>query len=402
MAGPKRLAPIRPSERNVKRANFRAKTLGPLTGLWLRPRFALDVHGRENVPRKGPALILSNHVGFFDPVQLIIAAHRNIHFMTTQATMTDPMLGRVMQLFGAVPKQKAVADPRAIQGMRDWAKLGAMVGLFPEGERTWDGRPLPILPGIERLVRLLRVPVITARIENADHVTPRWALRARRGRIRITFDAPQSFERKTPLPEIRSFIETRLAVDPAQAQRWPVNGKYLARGVSNVLFACPACQELEGLREENEHVECRACKRSWRVTADAHLEGEGEREPLYGLVPAMHAHFAKKWDAAVDAEPGAFLFRSLDAVELMVDDEQHELIATGRLEVYGDHLQLVLGKEVPWRVEIDGIAAMTVELTRRLQLVMRDGRRFEFAIPRESVLKFKGAVDHLLSRIRKR
>lgn len=399
MAAPKRLAAVPPTEQNVRRVNRNAKVFAPLTRLMMRPRWSIDVQGRENVPREGAVLVLSNHVGFFDPAQLIIAARRNIHFMATQATMTDPVLGRVMRLFGAVPKQKGVADPKAIQGMREWTKLGAAVGLFPEGERTWDGRPLPILPGIERLVRLLRVPVVTARIENADHVTPRWADRPRRGRLRVSFDPPREFDRKTKLPVIREFIESRLAVDPATAKRWPVKGKFLARGLANLLYRCPDCERLEGLREEDEHVQCRHCDQRWRVTADGHLESTSDRRPIWSITSQIEAANEREWSAALDEDPAALLARSVDAVELIEHEgDSGTYVATGRLEIDGNGVRVCLGHERPLDVPTAELAAMTVEFARRLQLVTRSGRLFEFQIPRESVIKFKAAGDLLLRR----
>ena len=404
MAQPKRYDAVPASPRNLIATELAGDVMRPIAGLMFRPRFAMEVRGFDTLPKKEPYLLLSNHVGFHDPFQLILAAKRVVHFLTTQATMTDPVLGRVMQAFGAIPKQKGVADPKAIRGLQEWVKVGGAVGLFPEGERSWTGAPLPILPGIERLARVLRVPVVTARIENADFLTPRWAEHARRSKVRITFDSPWEIDRKAKRTEIRDALIERLSIDPANCWRAPVRGRRFARGITNILYRCPSCAAIESLVEGDDDLSCRRCGDTWDVGPDNHLENPKERRPIWELVPQMQAALAETYDAQLEQsgsqpeDPSSILVRSLEPVEMFQVDAPEAGRVRGDLVVSVDEVRIERGGERVWRIPLQEVGAMTVEMRRRLQVIASGGKLYEFDVPRESVLKFKFAVDHLKSR----
>ena len=128
--------------------------------------------GAEHVPRVGPVLLLANHTCFFDAPIIPLFAERPVITMTTESLLQGRH-GAFLMSLGVVPKKKFVSDSRAVRLLKGWADAGAAIGMFPEGQRTWDGLPLPLLPGVEKLVRLLGIPVITARIYNGDRVWPR-------------------------------------------------------------------------------------------------------------------------------------------------------------------------------------------------------------------------------------
>lgn len=127
----------------------RTRLLTPLGRLALEPFAPLRRRDHRNIP-EGAALVLSNHVSLPDPMFTIAAAARPIHFLATAAAMQDPIIGRVLQAWGSVPKKKFSADVKAIRLLKKWAEVGAMVGSYPEGERSWDGELMPLLPARPR------------------------------------------------------------------------------------------------------------------------------------------------------------------------------------------------------------------------------------------------------------
>ena len=405
MSSLERKAPVKASPRNLIATEWSRRIVAPPFRKYLSfKRFKLIDENWRNVPRSGPVLILANHVGFFDPVKLIFGSRRTIHFLTSQATMTDPGLAIVMQLFGAVPKQKGAADPKAIRGLQAWAKVGGAVGLFPEGERSWDGRQLEFLPGIERLIRLLRIPVVTARIENADLVMPRWAEFPRRGNVRVTFDEPREFGKKADKAEIRAWVEERLRVDPGNCWRAPVRGHQLARGLTNLLYMCPACGELEGLVESDEKVSCRACGIEYAVDTGNLLHSSAGRDAIWEVAPDLDRRLEEQMGAKFDADPSAELMRSQDEVEaLKLGDpgDPVESIAHGTLVITGETVSLVgPSGDSRWQVPTERISAATIELSRRPQIFLKDGTLIEMRVPRESVVKFKRVLDLVIKRIK--
>jgi 1-acyl-sn-glycerol-3-phosphate acyltransferase len=186
-----------PSPENLAMIQRAMRWLIPAFRLGLSPRVPISVSGLEHFPKDGPVFLLSNHQTALDPILLTIAVNRPVHFMATQALLQEGPVGRFVGWLGAVPKKKFSADLRAVKQLIAWRALDAAVGLFPEGQRSWDGEPLPLLDGIEKLVRLMKAPVVTARLHNADRVWPRWAPKPRWGRIHIELDPPEALHERS-------------------------------------------------------------------------------------------------------------------------------------------------------------------------------------------------------------
>ena len=385
----RQLPPLPPSTRNLGLVRRRVRLWRPPFVAVMSRWVQLTVAGRERVPRRRPVLFLANHTGFFDPPIMVRAAGDPVTMLATASNFREGPLGRFFVHFGAVPKMKYTADARAIINLKRWADAGAYVGLFPEGERTWDGRALPLAPGIEKLVRLLDVPVVTMRIYNGFRQSPRWSPRFRRGAVHVELDEPRHFVRGTPLAEIRRHIEARIAVDALAAPRYPVAGNGFARGIANVAWACPQCFLIDGLREAGNTLACGGCGGWWRVDADARLNGRrgANSYTLPEVVDRIRRHHHGAGADHRLLPPASEPMTLLD-----ITSGHPREVAAGTLRVTAD--ELVIEGAATWRLPIEGVRSITVDMRRRL--TFRAGKRYlEATIPRESVLKWEWFVKRL-------
>ena len=388
----RQLPPLQPSARNLALVRRRVRLWRPPFVAAMSRWVQLSVAGRERVPRRQPVLFLANHTGFFDPPIMVRAAGAPVTMLATASNFREGPLGRFFVHFGAVPKMKYTADARAIISLKRWADAGAYVGLFPEGERTWDGRPLPLAPGIEKLVRLLDVPLVTMRIYNGFRQSPRWSPRFRRGAVHVEMDEPHHFTRGTPLSEIRGYIAERIAVDALSAPRFPVAGSGFARGIANVAWACPQCWSIDGLREAGNTLACGGCGGCgglWRVDADARLHGR--RGAATYTLPEAVDRIRRHHDGAV--ADGGLLPPASEPMSLLDITSGHPReVAAGALRLTAD--ELLIEGAAPLRLSIDQVQSITVDMRRRL--TFRVGKRYlEAVIPRESVLKWEWFVKRL-------
>ena len=383
------------SPENKVRVERRVHRLIPVFKAALYPWHRITAEGWENVPRTGPVLILSNHVGMLDPITLIIAARRQIHFLATRSLMQEPGISRIMQIAAVVPRKKFAADMKSIRRLKAWGEEGAAVGLFPEGVRTWDGHNSPVLPGIEKLIRLMGMPVGTARLLNVYRQAPRWGASMRHGRVHVQFDPPRTFERKSPLADLRQYVIDRTRVDPEEG--WPVWGRNLADGVENVLYACPTCFTVEGIRTGGNTVTCRACGASWTLDAENVLRprGGGPSLRLSDALTGIHAHIGQTWvaDAAQHRKDGTVLL-SDPASLLDVSGDELVPIADGRLRLTAEAMSMVdaAGSEA-WSVPLSEVKVATVDMRRRLQFRTKK-QAIELSMPEESVVKWVHFVNH--------
>lgn len=389
---PVRLEPVTPSLAARETIDRRARWVAPLVRGILSPLVRVRADGAEHVPASGPCLVLANHVSQLDPVLVALAAGRPIQWMASESLLESGPLGRLAVPWGIVPKKKFMADSRAVLELLRWVRVGACVGLFPEGQRTWDGHPLPLLPGVERLARVIGAPVVTARIENADHHWPRWAAVPRSGPVRITFDPPVTWAKDADLDEIRGHLERRLTVDPVATRHWPVHGVRLAHGIGNVLFACPGCLAFEALDERGDTIRCRSCGAAWTVdsTLRLHPRAGGTPTHLRDVSDDVRARIA----AAGMVDRAAFARgHVLESEPVRLLDRTGDLpveIGTGHLRLTPTHLTL---SGTDWSLPLRELAVVSAEQRRRLWFRTAD-RLYEPILSRESTCKWEWIAEH--------
>jgi 1-acyl-sn-glycerol-3-phosphate acyltransferase len=394
------LRPREPSLANKLRVDRVARATAVPSRLLMHGVAPLRCEGREWLPPTGPALILSNHVSLFDPWFTIAAAGRPIHFLATEAAMRDRWMGAVLRAFGSIPKKKFTADPGAIRAMKAWVELGSVVGSYPEGERSWDGELLPLLPGVEALVRLLGVPVVPVRVLNADRVFPRWAERRRYGPVTVVFGQPRAFPRKTKPADIRAWLEDQLGIDQADERNHaPVHGRNLAGGLANPLFRCPRCFAWDALVTSGDAIRCRECVATWRVDTHNDMIGVAGGARSQRIVEARAAIRERNREAFVVDERRFARERIVASSHIIklreVTDRRSRPVIRARMILSPERLRFVdlYGRDL-LHLELVELVNANVELRRILAFRGKDQRVHEVLLDHESPLKWAELVEH--------
>ena len=390
-----RLKPMQPSRWRLIRLNVAFHIIRNVLKLLFSTFIRIDIHGAEHIPKRGPILVLSNHVGFFDPFVICMATGRMVQFLATPTMFTKPLLGPIAKFFGVVPKRKFYADLNAITRLIEWARLGSSVGLFPEGQRSWDGRTLEIVPGIGKLVRLIDAPVVTLRMYNMDRLSPRWAIKQRKGHVIVKIDAPIRFEKSSNPAAIETEIQKRISVIPNESPPALVYGNNLALGIRNVLFLCPNCFSVESLRERHNDVYCDHCQAGWHVRANNVLTkiGTGETTPLLTMFDTILSCI-KSCGWIVDGpryELDGVVLESDDMQLLDISGRRPREIGRGRLQLTENNLQLA--GDTSWRLSLTDLMVATVDLSTDLQFRSRYSL-FAAVLRNESVVKWEIFVNY--------
>ena len=126
--------------------------------------YRLDKRGLENIPDKGPAVLVCNHVSFVDPLVILAASPRPIRFVMDHRIFRTPILSFVFRTGKAIPVASAKDNPRVLEEAFDAVaralEAGELVCIFPEGRITDTGDLYPFRNGIRRIVERTPVPVI--------------------------------------------------------------------------------------------------------------------------------------------------------------------------------------------------------------------------------------------------
>ncbi len=205
---------------------FKYIFMGPLLSLLGRPK----VEGLEYVPRSGPVILASNHLAVADSFYLPLVVSRRITFLAKAEYFTGTGLkGWCSRWFytaaGQVPIDRTDAD--SAQSALDTAerilKEGKLLGMYPEGTRSPDGRLYKGKTGLARLALQTGVPVIPVAMIGTNVVNPPGSKMWRFGRVQVRLGKPMDFSRFEGLAGNR-FIE-RAVIDEVMYELMRLSGQ---------------------------------------------------------------------------------------------------------------------------------------------------------------------------------
>lgn len=185
--------------------------LSPILRLLFRPR----VEGLDNVPDTGAAILASNHLSFSDSIFLPLVVPRRITFLAKSDYFTTRGLkGRLKAGFfkgvGQVPVDRS--GGRASQAALETAKRilaeGKLLGIYPEGTRSPDGRLYRGKTGVARMALEAGVPVIPCAMVNTYDIQPPGQIVPKLMPVVIRIGKPLDFSRYAGMEDDRFVLRS--------------------------------------------------------------------------------------------------------------------------------------------------------------------------------------------------
>ncbi|MGB8404614.1 MAG: lysophospholipid acyltransferase family protein [Mycobacterium sp.] len=200
--------------------------MGPLLRFLGRPK----VTGLEYVPDQGAVLLASNHLAVADSFYLPLVLRRRIFFLAKAEYFTGTGIkGKLTKFFysstGQVPIDRTDADSAAA-ALTSASRIlgqGKLLGMYPEGTRSPDGRLYKGKTGLARIALETGIPVIPVAMINTDVVNPPGSKMWHFGRVEVKFGKPMDFRRFEGLAGNR-FIE-RAVIDEVMYELMRLSGQ---------------------------------------------------------------------------------------------------------------------------------------------------------------------------------
>ena len=133
--------------------------------LWLFTHsvYRIKVTGRDNIPDKGGALFVCNHLSFVDGLMLIASTDRFVRFIMYKGIYDMPLVKPFVKIMGAIPISSQLRPRemlRSLQEASDAINRGEVVCIFAEGQITRIGQLLPFRRGLTRIMKDVHAPII--------------------------------------------------------------------------------------------------------------------------------------------------------------------------------------------------------------------------------------------------
>ncbi len=185
--------------------------LGPILRLLFRPW----VEGDEHIPEEGAAIFASNHLSFSDSVFLPVVVPRRVTFLAKSDYFTGSGIkGRLtaafMKAVGQLPVDRSggkAGNAALTSGLRVLNR-GELLGIYPEGTRSPDGRLYRGRTGVARMALEAGVPVIPVVMVGTDEAQPTGKKLPRIMRIGVRIGTPLDFSRYEGMQDDRFVLRS--------------------------------------------------------------------------------------------------------------------------------------------------------------------------------------------------
>ncbi|OIK01379.1 lysophospholipid acyltransferase family protein [Streptomyces colonosanans] len=183
--------------------------LGPLLRLLFRPH----IEGLSHVPASGPAIVAGNHLSFADHFLMPAILKRRITFLAKAEYFTGPgVKGRLTAAFfrniGQIPVDRSgkEAGQAAIREGLGVLRKGELLGIYPEGTRSHDGRLYKGKVGVAVMALRAQVPVIPCAMIGTFEAQPPGQVMPRPRSVVIRFGEPLDFSRYAGLENEKAVL----------------------------------------------------------------------------------------------------------------------------------------------------------------------------------------------------
>jgi 1-acyl-sn-glycerol-3-phosphate acyltransferase len=168
--------------------------LGPLLRTMYRPR----AKGVANIPTSGPFILAANHVSFVDSLFMPLLCPRPVVFLGKSDYFEKARTRWFFEAVNVIPvrREGGSAGEGAIHAAIRALGQGHVVGIYPEGTRSPDGRLYRGKTGVARMALEARVPVVPVAIRGTEEVMPLDAKMPRlSGQVLVEYGRPLRFDR---------------------------------------------------------------------------------------------------------------------------------------------------------------------------------------------------------------
>ncbi len=296
---------------------------------------------------EGNYLVLANHNSNLDPWLCGLSFKRQMYFLAGENVYRLGFLSvLVKNLWAPISKVKGKSDVTAMMKLLRHLKDGHNCSLFPEGNRSFDGRTEQVGTAIGKLAKTSGASLVTFKFEGLYFSTPRWGTFMRRGKASgkvINVYTKEQLKEMTA-EEVAKHINEDIYEDAyATQEKNPVKFKNHKRAetIESVLFACPSCTAISSITSKKHSFWCKKCNAKAIFSEFGYIEGDFKYKTITEWEAWQQTHIKTYIDKCLKETPKKPLLWD-DYVELTLVDIDHneKIISKGKFEFYADKIKV--------------------------------------------------------------
>lgn len=360
---------------------------------------------------KPPYLLLSNHIGYWDPFVVGSLLPHYTRFVSSDAAFRNPKIRFFLKGLGTIPKKKNIRDSKVIRDIVNVIQQGDSVGIFPEAVRNWAGITQPIDRSIAKLIKMLDVPVITPVMKGMNLFNPRWSKKLRKARVDIEYSLlfKTGDTKNMSVDEVLSNLRDALQHDEIEWQRQTnvkIKSSKRAEHISHALYICPECSAIDSFNCKENNFKCIKCGYDIHIDkygffqriSEGKLHFENIRDWFLWEEKKMLSDVAEKFDKNYTE----ILFEDQKS-EIWFSDSEIDLkmIGYGNIRLYIDRIEIdFLTDKKRVIMNFDDLRTINPQVNERLEIFYKsEAWRMIGSRPGVSALKWEVAVNAIWNKL---
>ena len=381
------------------------KILKKTLSVYLNKRYRIEFDDKDIRGVEPPFVIVGNHTNNWDAFILSYKIKDPVHYVASIEQFRGRFMRFVMGLVGSIPKTKSMSDAAAVKGMFKVRNNGGIVGIYPEGKRSWDGKTEEILYPTAKMLKSMNVPVISVLTHGAYLTHPRWAHKARRGKIHLKYSVLFTAEDIKTL-STDEIYERMCRTIQTNEYEWqeremiPFIGPGPAEDLELALFICPKCKGVGKLFSKGDTFTCTACGEKVRYNKYGYFEKDGSEKPIFKSVQDWNQWQMEQLEETIRirmTNPELPIFEDTDAT-LYTGDPYVSLKKDrkGSILLYVDRIEFKDQNGNKECYDISGMNGVSTHLKDRFDFY-HEGKlhRFSFIDHHTSANKWSEAYDRI-------
>ncbi|MGN0174294.1 MAG: lysophospholipid acyltransferase family protein [Acutalibacteraceae bacterium] len=159
-------------EQNPHKQTKFITTLRCIFGPIFRVLFRVKVDGLENIPDEGGCVFCSNHISLMDPVFWLVVTKKRIHYMAKKEIFKTKIFCWLLKKADVFAVSRDSGSSGAVTKAIDIVNKGEILGIFPEGTRSKDGRPAKAKAGAAYIASATGADVVPMAVVTKTKIRP--------------------------------------------------------------------------------------------------------------------------------------------------------------------------------------------------------------------------------------
>jgi 1-acyl-sn-glycerol-3-phosphate acyltransferase len=157
--------------------------------------FSYKAIGAEYIPKRGSAILASNHASYFDPPFVGLGVWRRINYLAKKELFKNRFINYFLfTIVKTIPVDREQMDKHTLKKIYQLLKEDEILLLFPEGTRTYSGDLMEPKMGIGMIAYATKVPVIPVYVNGSYKIFPRNSKLIRLRPCKVFFGPPVNLE----------------------------------------------------------------------------------------------------------------------------------------------------------------------------------------------------------------